>query len=169
MTNGIYEVWNRGIKQLIIVTFICYNIVSYNLQRNLIQTSETRLSFLCSSIDSNINDTKSFFRSCQSNSKVVAFALEENPQDNVIRREAHDIIFESYKSNVSLLTNLVRLVIIGNSRDDIVQVVDTTSSASSVSAHTILSLPYFEQLRTNKDMSIGIFQDPFFYTKERCR
>ena len=151
----------------LIVTFICYNIVSYNLQRNLIQTSETRLSFLCSSIDSNINDTKSFFRSCQINSKVVAFALEENPQDNVIRREAHDIVSETYKSNVSLLTNLIRLVIIGKSRDDIVQVVDTSSSSSSISSKAILSLPYFEQLRSiNDDMSIGIMQDPFFYTKE---
>jgi len=150
----------------IIVILICYNIVSYNLQRNLIQTSETRLSFLCSSIDSNINDTKSYFRSCQINSKVVDFALEENPQNNITRREAHDIVSESYKANSSLFTNLVRMVIIGNTREDIVQVVESTSSASSVSKDSILSLSYFEKLRTNNnDISVGIMQDPFFYTK----
>ena len=150
----------------IIVILICYNIVSYNLQRNLIQTSETRLSFLCSSIDSNINDTKSYFRSCQINSKVVDFALEENPQDNVIRREAHDMVSESYKANSSLFTNLIRMVIIGNSRKDIVQVVESTSSTSSVSKDAVLSLSYFEELRVNtNDMSVGIMQDPFFYTK----
>lgn len=151
----------------VIVTFICYNLVSYNLQRNLIQTSETRLSFLCSSIDSNVNDTKSYFRSCQINSKVVDFALEENPQDNVIRREAHDIVSESYKANGSLFTNLVRMVIIGNAREDIVQVVESASSASSVSKEAVINLSYFEELRTNgNNMPVGIVSDPFFYTKE---
>lgn len=150
-----------------IITCASFFVVSNNLQQNLFQTSETRLSFLCASIDSNISSVKSFIRSCQTSSKITAFAMEESPSDNRIRREAHDFVMDTYYSNVALTTQLIRLVVIGRGRDDIVQAVSSANSSVAVSKDTILSLPYFEKLLANNDNpSTGIASDPFFTTRQ---
>ena len=124
-----------------IITIISYFVVSQNLRESMIQTSETKLSFLCSSIDSNINSVKGFIRSNQVSTKIRRFAMETEPTDNKIKREAHDYIMETYNSNTALSSYLIRCVIIGNSRSDIVQVVETANSTISVSAQAIVSLP----------------------------
>jgi len=150
----------------IIVTLASYYIVSENLQRNLIQTSETKVSFLCSSINSNIMNVKNFIRSCQINRKIIDFALEGENHDNRIKRETHDFVTETYQANAALSTQLIRLVVIGKERYDIVQVVEAHNSSIAVSSDAIISLPYFEQLHTNIDkVSTGIVPDPFFTTK----
>ncbi len=46
------------------ITFISFYVVSDSIQKNLIQTSETKLAFLCTSIDSNISGVKSVIASC---------------------------------------------------------------------------------------------------------
>lgn len=150
-----------------IITVASFFVVSNNLQQNLYQTSETRLSFLCASIDSNISSVKSFIHSCQTSSKISAFALEEEPCDNRIRLEAHAFAKDTYYSNVALTTQLIRLVVIGRGRDDIVQAVSSANSSVAVSKETILALPYFETLRTNVNQaSIGIVSDPFLTTRQ---
>lgn len=150
-----------------IITSISYFVVSDNLHRNLIQTSETKLSFLCSSIDSNINDIKGFIRSCQISSEIRNFALEKQTGSNGIKRKAHDFVMETYTSNASLPSQLIRLVIIGKSRNDIIQVVESPYSTTAVSAEKILSLPYFDTLHSNPgEVLTGITMDPFFTTKE---
>lgn len=150
-----------------IIILISYFVVSSILQQNLIQTSETRLSFLCSSIDSNINNVKGFVRSCQINSKIQEFAMESETEDNLIKRQAHDYIIETYNSNTALFSQLIRLVVIGKSRSDIIQVVESINSAVSVSSDAVLSLPYFSELHSNlEEMPMGIITDPFITTKE---
>ena len=132
----------------------------------MIQTSETKLSFLCSSIDSNVDGVKGFIRSNQISTKIRKFALEEETADNRIKREAHDYIIETYNSNSALSSHLIRCVIIGKSRSDIVQVVDASNSSIAVSAEAIVNLPYFELLRSNMgEVSTKILPDPFFSTK----
>lgn len=153
----------------IIVILISYFIISSNLQQSLIQTSETRLSFLCASIDSNINNVKGFVRSCQVNNKVKDFALEESSSDNLSKREAHDVITETYASNYPLRSQnqLIRMVIIGKSRNEIIQIVESTYSSISVSADIIFSLPYFDLLHENPEKLVArIEQDPFISTKD---
>lgn len=150
----------------IVVTLASYYIVSTNLQRNLIQTSETKISFLCSSIDSNIVNVKNFIRSCQISKKIINFAMEGKTEDNRLKREAHDFVTETYQANAALSTQLIRLVIIGNERPDIVQVVEAQNSTIAVSSDAIVSLPYFEQLCNNPEqVSTSILPDPFFTTK----
>ncbi len=150
-----------------VITSISYFVVSSNLQQNLIQTSETKLSFLCSSIDSNINGIKGFIRSCQISSKIKNFALEAQTDNNSRKREARDFVMETYTSNASLPSQLIRLVVIGKSRSDIIQVVESPYSTITVSADAILSLPYFETLHDNQgEVSTGIIMDPFFTTKQ---
>ncbi|MFA9464572.1 MAG: sensor histidine kinase [Velocimicrobium sp.] len=151
----------------IIVTSISYFVVSSNLRKNLIQTSETKLSFLCTSIDSNINDVMVFIRSIQISSKIKNFALEGNTNNNKLKREAHDYVMETYTSNASLPSQLVRLVVIGKSRSDIIQIVESPNSTIGVSSDAILSLPYFDELHSNlENISTGIIQDPFIKTKK---
>ncbi len=150
-----------------IITFVSYFVVSSNLQRNLIQTSETRLSFLCSSINANVNSVKTFIRACQTSSKIKNFAMEENTNDNKKKREAHDYMIEIYTSNSALPSRLIRVVVIGKYRSDIVQVVESYYSSVSVSSEAILSLPYFDELHSNPgEASTGILQDPFTQNKE---
>ncbi len=151
----------------IIITSISYFVVSSSLQKNLIQTSETKLAFLCSSIDSNVNNVAGFIRSCQISSKIKNFAMESNTGSNSIKREAHDFIMETYAANVALPSSLIRLVVIGKERSDIVQVVESPHSTAAVSSGAILSLPYFETLHSHPgEVSTGILTDPFFTTKE---
>ena len=151
----------------IIITSISYFVVSSSIQRNLIQTSETKLSFLCTSIDSNIDGIKGFIRSCQISSKIKNFVMEEETDSNSIKREAHDFIRETYTSNASLPSQLIRLVIISRFRSDIIQVVESPYSTIAVSSDAILSLPYFETLHSNPgEVATGLLLDPFFTTKK---
>jgi len=150
-----------------VIASISYFVVSYNLQKNLIQTSETKLSFLCSSIDANIDDIKGFIRSCQISSKLITFALEEDTDDNRIKREAHDFLTETYASNASLRSHLVRLVVIGKSRNDILQIVEAPYSSIAISKEAILSLPYFEKLYSIQgEIATEIIVDSFIKTRE---
>ncbi len=150
----------------IIITAVSYFIVSYNLRQNMIQTSEIRLSFLCSSIDSNINNVKGFIDSCQKSNKISKFAMGENVPNSLAKREAHDFITEIYASNSSLSSQIIRAVIIGKSRKDIIQVVEAVNSNIAVSSEAVLSLPYFGTLYENTgEIATEILPDPFFTTK----
>lgn len=125
----------------VIVIFISYFLVSNNLRQNLLQTSETTLSFLRSSIDSNMEGVNNYIRSCQGSDKIQKFAMEADTTDNRIKREAHDFVTSTYASNSALPSHLVRMVIIGKSRKDIVQLVEASYSTSRISSEAILSLP----------------------------
>lgn len=149
------------------IILVAYFLVSTQLERNLIQTSETRLSFLCSSIDSNVNDVQSFIRSCQISSQIRAFALSDSESDNMVKREAREFANDVFTSNSSLHQQIIRLVIISKTRSDIVQVVDSANSHPLVSSERIISLPYFEDLLTHgNEITTGILNDPFYTTKD---
>lgn len=150
-----------------VITFISYFLVSANLRQNLLQTSETKLSFLCSSIDTNIENVTGFIYSCQTSSKVEKFAMEERSESNRIKSEANEIVREAYGSNAALHSQLIRLVIIGKSRSDIIQIVESAHSSTTVTADAIMSLPYFDLLYSHLgEISTGILDDPFIKTKK---
>ena len=130
----------------IAILFAGYQTVSKNLLINLIQTSETKVSFLCNSINSNISNVKTFINTCKANRKIMSFAMENLTNSSRVKRDAHDIVFENYKANKGISQNLVRVVILGTERDDIIQIVEATNSSTSVSAESITSLPYFDKL-----------------------
>lgn len=151
----------------IIITSISYFLVSKNLRQNLIQTSETRLSFLCESIDANANNVSNFIRVCQISTKIINFVKEENPSGNQSKREAHDFVMENYTSNAKLPLQLIRMVIISKSRKDIVQVVESPYSSITISADAICSLPYFETLHEHMgEITAGILPDSFCTSRE---
>ena len=147
----------------IVITSVSYFLVADNLRQNLLQTSETRLSFLCESIDTNVDNVTNFVRSCQTSTKIVNFALESDPAGNKKRREARDFVSENYAANAALPSQIVRMVIIGKSRSGIIQVVEPPYSAVTVSADAILSLPYFDRLSSHTEESAaGICTDSFY-------
>lgn len=149
----------------IAILFVSYQTVSQNLLNNMIQSSETKVSFLCNSINSNINNVKNFISTCRANRKIMSFAMENLTHSSRVKREAHDFIFENYRANKGIAQNLVRVVVIGNERDDIIQIVEATNSSTFVSAESVTSLPYFSKLTDNNE-SVGILSDPFFTTKK---
>ncbi len=151
----------------IIVIMISYFIISSNLRKSLIQNAETRLTFLCSSIDTNVNNVKSFIYSCRTNVNVEAFVQQTDPSDNLIRSKAHDAITKTYASNSSLPSQLIRVVILSNSHSGIIQLVESPYSSVTVSADSVSSLPYFEELLKNpQKAAVGIKTDPFIPTKD---
>lgn len=151
----------------IIITSISYFLVSKNLRQNLIQTSETKLSFLCESIDANVSNVSNFIRVCQISTKIINFVKEENPSGNQTKREAHDFVMENYTSNAKLPSQLIRMVIISKSRKDIVQIVESPYSSITISADAIYSLPYFEMLHEHMgEITAGILPDSFCTSKE---
>lgn len=149
-----------------IITFISYFVVSDNLRKNLIQTSETRLSFLCSSIDANITGVKSFASSCKNSSQVRKFLMAENSENNKARREAKEFISETYTANASLPSHIIRLLIIGEPDRNIVQIVESPYSTPLLSPEDIYALPYYDVLYSNLgDIAAGIREDPFLTKK----
>lgn len=149
------------------ITVVSYFLVSDNLEQTLTQTSEKRLSFLCSSIDANIGSVNSFIRSCQINSKVSKYAMDNNKDSNVNRREAKDYISEIYTSNAALPSQIIRLVIWGNCRNDIIQIVESPYSSGTVSQDVIKALPYYKVLKNSlEQVTTGIISDPFITTKK---
>lgn len=149
------------------VIYVSYAVLSDRLVKNLIQTSETKLALLCSSIDSNMDGVMSFADSCKKSSKIRNFLMETNPNSNTAMREAREFISETYNANAILLSNMVRLVIIGNPNDNILQMVESTYSAPITSAENIYSLPYFRAIRSNQGtLAAGIQNDPFLQNRE---
>ncbi len=150
-----------------IVTIISYHLVSNNLKKNLIQTSETRLSFLCSSIDSNISSVKSFIISCKNSGKIRMFAMDGPMASNQEKREAREFMLETYSSNAALPTQVVRIVAMGKFDSQILQVVESPYSTPAVSSEGIYGLPYYATLRDHQEqICTGILQDPFIATKD---
>lgn len=150
-----------------IITMISYYLVSNNLRQNLLRTSEIRLSFVCSSVNSNIEGVANYIHSCQNNRQIQKFAQEHDTADNYIKREAHDFVTDTYASNSALPTHLVRLIIIGKYRKDIVQLVEASNSTKNVSSGGVLALPYFEQLHNDPGQSlVGILPDPFYTSRQ---
>lgn len=151
----------------LIITSVSYFLVFHNLRQNLIKTSETRLSFLCASIDANIQNVTNYVHSCQTSTKLINFARETNAAGNQAKREARDFVMENYTTNTALPSHLIRMVIMGKNRRDIIQVVEPPYSAVTVSADAVLSLPYFELLHSHmEEMPAGIVPDAFTTTKE---
>lgn len=148
-----------------VIACISYRIVSDNLLKNMIQTSETRLTFLSASIDSNFNSARSFIHTCQNSSKVRYFTREEDG-NNVAKREAREAIMEAYTANASLPSQLIRMVVLKNDGRDIVQIVESPYSTSSLSAEAIRSLPYYELLQScPEQFATGVMTDAFLPTK----
>ena len=146
----------------IIIAFISYFIASSNLEENLIQTTETKLSLLASSIDSNLESVRGFVHSCQTSGQIRKFALETDSSDKQSKREAHDFVMNTYNSNTALRSQLIRLVIIRKSQNDIIQVVESVYSSVSVSADAIMTLSCFEDLYAHPgELTAGILSDPF--------
>lgn len=151
----------------IIISFVSFFFASSNLRNNLIQTTETKLSLLASSIDSNIESVRGFVHSCQTSSQVRKFTMEEDNTDRQRKREAHDFVINTYNSNTALRSQLIRLVIIRNSENDMIQVVESSYSSIAVSADAIMSLPCFETLYDHPGkLAAGILQDPFSSSKD---
>lgn len=150
----------------IIIISVSYFIVSYNFRQNMIRTSENRLSFLSASIDANISNVKGFIDSCRKSNKVRRFAMSEKSPNSLDRREAHDFMTEIYNANTALSAQLVRMVIIGTSRNDMIQIVEAINSNIAVSPEAIRALPYFGTLYENSgEISTGLLPDPFFTTR----
>ncbi len=146
----------------IIIAFISYYIASTNLRDNLIQTTETKLSLLASSIESNIESVKGFVHSCQTSSQVRQFTIKDDDSSKRLKREAHDFVMNTYSTNAALRSQLVRMVIIRNSKNDIIQVVESPFSSVAVSAKSVMALPCFETLYQHPgELSAGIIKDPF--------
>ena len=146
-----------------IITLISYYLVSNNLRQNLLHTSETTLLFVSSSINSNIESVSNYVYSCQKSQKIQQFALEGETSDNRIKIAAHDLASTMYTANSSLRSYLVRMVIIGRYRSDIIHLVETSNSTRNISSDAVLALPYFNSLHDAPGQSsAGIMQDPFY-------
>lgn len=148
------------ISTLIIV--FSYFFVSTYLQRSMIQTSETKLSFLCSTIDSDITTVNNFLRSCQHSKNLTDFAMESYTTNTKKKLAAREFLTDILSYNNELSSQLIRIVVMGNKRADIIQIVESPFSTSKVSSDIIKDLPYFDTIHWNTiNFSTKIETDPF--------
>lgn len=150
----------------IVTACIGYYIVSMTLENNIIHTSETKLTYLSSSIDSNVNNVLGYVNSCQKSTRVRNYAMEKNVISNSKKVAALDYMTDAYSANSALFNQLIRFVVVGNNRDDIIQIVSSTYSTSRISAEKIKNLEYLKNLEQN---NITIYKsidvDPFMINK----
>ena len=158
------------IATIILFGIVLGSVVFYALfsdaQQNLISESQTSLLYMTSSINNNIDSVRSSILSNKISKDITNYASESNPENMIMRKNAHEYLQNIYTSSSDYRNTVIRVLIIGNERDDIVQFVESPFSSSLINKQAILNLPYFEQAVLDTDNpTCGIIVDPFLNTK----
>ncbi|MDO5425492.1 MAG: sensor histidine kinase [Eubacteriales bacterium] len=142
-----------------------YLIFHRNLQKTLIQSTETNLQLLSENIDGHLDNIAEFLSWCQYNDQISKFLMTEKDSENYasVTSLATDVLNTSYLSNPSK-NYIHRLVIAGLTRQDYLQLVSANYSVDKPLPQMIRELPFFEEYLEIKSMDSYTFQvieEPF--------
>lgn len=152
-----------------ILAAISYYLVSTTLENNLIHTSETGLSFLSSSITSNIENVTGFIQTSQRSSAIRNYCQAKQGRERSSRVAAVDYLTDAYYSNSALRDQLIRFAVVSNGREDMIQVVEANYSTTATRADKIKKLPYITDIAAGREKTVHLFKsiekDPFLTNK----
>lgn len=109
----------------IAVSAVSYSFYYKTVKRDMIHQTESSLTLLGASIDSNIQDAYSFIRSCQSSSAVMHYL--QSSETPAFRIDAYTYLKDSYNSYNGRYY-IKRVFIASYGRDDFIQVGDSTGT-----------------------------------------
>lgn len=130
------------------------------LRGTLIQSTETSLRLIASSMSSSMNDVYRMVRFCQTNSDIVSYVSHNPDPGSVLSVSTYDVLNEESNRNSSI-GYMPRIAVVCKER--YLQVVTTIYSSTSDLATGIPALPFYETLihADDYDFSTGFVADPF--------
>lgn len=151
----IFTIFIGAVLSLLSVSF--YN--KY-IKTGLIQNTDANLTFMVDSINGNISDINRFVSFCQTHSYIGRFMNYTGASANTALK-AYDRLNDEYLS--SPVSSYIHRIIVGNSYDKYLQIVDPTYSTSNNVSKITKSLDIYDaQLSSdNLDLSNGFIQDPY--------
>lgn len=144
---------------------LVFSFIFSQSEYNLIRESETSLLYVVSSINDNVDSIRSYIQSSKISKHITSYAMDLYPSDNATRKDAHEFLQDTYAANSSLRNTMIRVVALGNNRNDIVQTVESAYSSPIISKETLISQPFFKQsVIDEENPTCGIILDPFLPT-----
>lgn len=158
----IFTIFIGAVLSLLSVSF--YN--KY-IKTGLIENADANLSFMVDSINENISDINRLISFCQTHSYISRFMnYTENDSPNAALK-AYDRLNDEYITNPA--SNYIHRIIIGNSHDRYLQIVDATYSTSQNVAAITRSLDIYESQLSSEglDFTDGFMYDPYINRTSR--
>ncbi len=158
----IFTIFIGAVLSLLSVSF--YN--KY-IKTGLIENADANLSFMVDSINENISDINRLISFCQTHSYISRFMnYTENDSPNTALK-AYDRLNDEYMSNPA--SKYIHRIIIGNSHDRYLQIVDATYSTSQNVAAVTRSLDIYESQLSSEglDFTDGFVYDPYINRTSR--
>ena len=156
MITLIFTIFIGALLSLLSVSF--YN--KY-IKTGLIENTDANLAFMVDSINGNISDVGRFISFCQTHSYISRFMNYKGDFSPNAALKAYDRLNDEYMS--SPVGSYMHRIIIGNSHDKYLQIVDPTYSTSkNVSKITKTLDIYDSQIKADAaDFSTGFISDPY--------
>lgn len=158
----IFTIFIGAVLSLLSVSF--YN--KY-IKTGLIENADANLTFMVDSINENISDINRLISFCQTHSYISRFMnYTENDSPNTALK-AYDRLNDEYMSNPA--SKYIHRIIIGNSHDRYLQIVDATYSTSQNVAAVTRSLDIYESQLSSEglDFTDGFVYDPYINRTSR--
>lgn len=166
---------HRTIRQQLLLLTVAFSVIigtvisvssyyTYHryLERNLIQTTDTKLLFLSDYIDHELNNIDELVRYCQTNSKISAFVESKDYTSTRKRIDAYETLSEYCQSNTS--SSYLHRVVVTNLAERYIQVVAANYSSTTNIAHSLPEQRFYEELLSDgyEDYNIGFMPDVFY-------
>lgn len=146
----------------ILISYFCYSTFQYLLQRNLIQSTGSKLQLVMKNIENNMDNIEDLAKWCSNNTQMSYYV--SNAPDHISSVEsinAYNRLQEELR-NTRASSSYIGRVIISNPKNALLQYLNGISEGSLMDGKTIRGLPYFDELMQAKDLKwIGLKKDPF--------
>ena len=152
------------ILTLVLILGIGISSVSYllfyrDLQKTVIQSTETSLELLAENINNHLDDFSDLLRWCGTNDQISQFFLtsRESERYNRVTSTATDMLNTTFSSNPSR-EYIHRLVICPFDRQDYLQIINADYSVDKNIPELIQNLPYYEEYMETANLDSYRFQ-----------
>lgn len=141
------------------ISSVSYLLFYRDLQKTMVQSTETSLELLAENINSHLDDFTSLLRWCQTNEQISQYFLtsKESERYNKVISAATDMLNTTFSSNPSR-EYIHRLVISPFDREDFLQIITADYSVDRDIPKLIQKLPYFDTYLENTSLDTYDFQ-----------
>lgn len=145
----------------VLISYYCFSTFQYLLQKNLIQSTGANLQLVVKNIENNMGNIENLAKWCTTNSSISSYVVN-SPN----RISGRDSLNTYYRLKEELLnsrsSNYVRRLLISNSRNALMQIIDNTYEGNASDGKTSREVPYFQELIEARDLKwIGLQKDSF--------
>lgn len=145
----------------ILISYYCFSTLQYLLRKNLIQSTGSNLQLVMKNIENNMGNIENLAKWCTTNSSISSYVV--NSPDRISGRDSLNTYYRLKEELLnSRSSNYVRRLLISNSRNALMQIVDNTYEGNPSDGKTSREASYFQELIEARDLKwIGLQKDPF--------